>query len=83
MKWQPISKAPKNPYGEFFGPTILVWCTADNMPWPAYWGAAAKTNDAYKGTWWMVNDGENTEFEAQTITHWMPLPEPPPETEET
>lgn len=78
MQWQPIKTAPKNPEGKFYGPTVLVFCTADNLPWPAYWGQAGKTNDATEGTWWCADDGgDNSEFGVADVTHWMPLPEAP------
>ncbi len=76
--WYPIESAPKNPAGKFYGPTILVFLTADGLPWPAYWGQACKTDDATNGTWFMADDSSNNpEMGVEDVTHWMPLPEPP------
>ena len=77
MEWQPIETAPKNPEGKFWGPTILIFCTADNLPWPAYWGQACKTNDATEGAWFIADDGDNSELHLNDASHWMPLPARP------
>jgi hypothetical protein len=81
-EWQPIETAPKNPEGKFYGPRILVYCTADGLPWPAYWGQAYKTDDATNGTWYCCDDAsDNNEFGVKDISHWMPLPTPPKDNE--
>ena len=77
MNWQPIETAPKNKAGEFWGPTILVWCDADNLPWPAYWAQAQKTGDSDQGTWFLADGVGDCEFRRSDITHWMPLPPKP------
>jgi hypothetical protein len=77
MNWQPIETAPKNPEGKFWGPTILVFCSADNFPWPAYWGQCNKTGDATEGTWFCADGVGDDEFDSRDVTHWMPLPNPP------
>lgn len=74
MKWLDIATAPKNPAGEFHGPTILIFNKADNLCWPAYW-AQGKGGD---GTWFIANDdADNAECDVSDVTHWMPLPEKP------
>jgi hypothetical protein len=77
MNWKPIETAPKNPEGKFWGPIILVFCSADNFPWPAYWGQCNKTGDATEGTWFCADGVGDDEFDSRDVTHWMPLPNPP------
>jgi hypothetical protein len=74
-EWQPIETAPKNPTGEFWGPTILVFCDADELPWPAYWGAGSSGD----GCWIIAdNSGEpSSEIARENATHWMPITRPP------
>lgn len=73
--WQPIETAPKNPAGTFVGPVVLVWCTADNLPWPAYWGPGGNDN---AGCWTVADGGgDSSEMDEGDVTHWMPLPDPP------
>jgi len=74
MDWQPIETAPKNPAGQFTGPIILVWCTADEMVWPAYWGQRDDTTGC-----WQIFDGSGPgdQIMPQDASHWMPLPKPP------
>lgn len=73
IKWQPIETAPKNPAGEFLGPTILIFYKADGLPWPAYWGPMS--NALAEGAWLSTDD--TGEFRTEDVTHWAPLPEPP------
>ena len=78
MEWQPIETAPRNPEGKFYGPVILVWNSADNMPWPASWQQAIKTDDATEGAWFVCDDASaDPEIASKYVTHWMPLPAPP------
>lgn len=69
MQWRPIDTAPKNPAGSFHGPTILVYYTADELPWPAYW-AQGKSGEGV----WFTPDGGDSEMDGKCVTHWMPLP---------
>lgn len=74
--WQPISTAPKNEAGEFLGPTILIYCTADELPWPAYWGPCSGAHA--EGAWHSADPSvEPSEFRTEDVTHWMPLPPAP------
>lgn len=75
MNWQPISTAPKNPVGEFYGPTILVFCAADELPWPAYWGQGMSGD----GCWIVADDDKpapGNEMAEGNATHWMPIEKP-------
>ena len=75
MEWQPIRTAPKNEYGQFSGPMILIYSTSDDLPWPAYWGLGGTGNEA---GWVSPEDGRL--FDPNYVTHWMPLPAPPVDT---
>lgn len=79
MNWQPISTAPKNKAGEFYGPTILILLVNDGLPWPAYWGPAVKTDGGNAGAWFICDDKDDNEVAPQYVSHWMPLP-PRPDT---
>lgn len=74
--WQDMATAPKNPYGEFCGPVILIWCDADGQPWPAHW-AMGTSGD---GCWCIVNDHaakpEHNEILESDAVAWMPIAVP-------
>ena len=72
-EWQPIETAPRNEYGEFLGPTILIFSRADDLPWPAYWGPC---HESLSEGAWCLADGEG-QFATEDVTHWMFLPEKP------
>lgn len=74
MDWRPIETAPKNPEGEFYGPVVLIWCTADNTPWPASWGPGGPDN---KGCW-VIEDGgrQANEIYPDDASHWFPITPP-------
>lgn len=69
-EWQPISTAPKNPSGESYGPWLLVFNGHNNSVFQARW----ECNGAAKG-WYAKNEPKG--FFSVQVTHWMPLPEPP------
>lgn len=71
--WQPIATAPKNPAGEMFGPTILIYYDVDGLSWPAYWGPCPDA--PAEGIWLPCEDGRP--FDTPFVTHWMPLPPAP------
>lgn len=84
MSWQPIETAPKNPEGERDGPPILLWNEYNHQIVHGFW-----TTHICNGmirTGWAIWQG----YEATSIypikpytgpTHWMPIPEPPEQTE--
>jgi hypothetical protein len=64
--WQPIETAPKD------GTQILLAVYFSG----AGWGIAAGGWEQKRSHWWswMFNGGDDAQ-----PTHWMPLPDPPPE----
>ncbi|NJB80339.1 DUF551 domain-containing protein [Xanthomonas arboricola] len=73
-EWQPIETAPKD------GTRILVWCEHEDYPFPAYWFEHPRFSAwlAFKSH--LTTDGDANVvdyFSQQSISHWMPLPEPP------
>ena len=79
MEWQPIETAPLNPSGKRFGPTVLIWCSADSVPWPAYWDPWHDWEYRDNGPAWVIPDQEPP-IAPEDATHWMPLPDPPKQT---
>ena len=73
MEWQPIETAPKNDAGECYGPAILIWNDAAQLPFACFWGAS-------EGNWIDAEGTNMVPHRINDITHWMPLPEPPKET---
>lgn len=73
--WQPMETAPLNPYGEAYGPVILVWCDGDNRPWPAYFepGYAWKHRDT--GPAWVIPD-QDPAIAPEDAIAWMPIAGP-------
>ena len=72
--WQPMETAPLNPYGQAFGPVILIWCDADNHPWPAYFEPHYDWKCRDPGPAWVVPDqGPITPEDALA---WMPIAAP-------
>jgi hypothetical protein len=67
--WRPVGEAMPN---RGF-PVIVV--TSNRIVSEAYWGG---------GDWWFWDDDHavNSECNDGTVTHWMPLPLPPPTPEE-
>lgn len=79
MTWQPIARAPKD------GTNILVTSGGYNYA-VVWWG----DHDAADSEWgqtkhtpnfgWLFSDGHNDPLWYRawpSLTHWMPLPEPP------
>lgn len=66
MEWQPIETAPKD------GTPILIYAPRDELRpvREARWFTAS----AWRG-WWAY-DGDRIVREV-SVTHWMPMPEPP------
>ena len=74
--WQPMETAPKNEYGTFFGPVILIWCIGDGRPWPACWRSGGPDN---AGCWGIVDDfspPEQNEIFPDDAAAWMPIVAP-------
>jgi hypothetical protein len=65
-EWKPIYTAPRKTEGG-----ILVYYQADNGIYHVVWNA-----EKYE---WVSHDWEIQDFCQTDISHWMPLPEPPPE----
>ena len=84
LEWQPIETAPKN------GAVILIY--RDRKSVKANW-LNVKEEDVYAARWmedfdsedpWQVlcsEHGDNFLPDDDYITHWMPLPDPPKESE--
>jgi hypothetical protein len=68
MKWEPIETAPKDGrviLGWRFYPVVIKWTGDKTFPWEAIQlGSMPFFSNAFC-------DGD------QSLTHWMPLPEPP------
>ena len=74
--WQPMDTAPKNAYGEFYGPMIMVWCSADDRPWPAQYCLGTDGEPC----WCIPNDHaakpEHNEISERDVIAWMPIAKP-------
>jgi len=75
--WLPMDTAPKNEAGKFYGPTVLIYCAADNLPWPAFWGQGGPDN---AGCWIVADDGvqPGNEIWPADALAWMPIAKPWP-----
>ena len=75
--WQPISTAPKNPAGEFYGPPVLIWDKATALPWPAQWAQGGPDNT---GCWRILNeyatDPKEVEIWPEDALKWQPIQPP-------
>lgn len=69
--WQTIESAPRD--GK-----VIVWLADEGFPVMASWCVLDKgTEDEWEGFWiWEMDYGGDM----HDITHWMPLPSPPPDT---
>lgn len=74
--WQPMSSAPVNPAGEAYGPEVLIWCTADGLPWPAYYDPRYFWDDRDPGPAWVMPDSGEA-IAPEDAGGWMPMPAPP------
>ena len=70
--WQPMETAPLNPYGKAYGPVILVWCGADNQPWPAYFEPRHDWKCRDIGPGWVIPD-EGSAIAPEDAVAWMPI----------
>lgn len=78
MQWQPISTAPKN--GTFVLLYGAVYSDVDTHK--AAWEDNKYDEDSPQMMWCVANSADRdyyTRDEVTNPTHWMPLPEPPPE----
>jgi hypothetical protein len=68
--WQTMESAPKD--GK-----VIVWLADEGFPVMASWRVIDKgTEDEWEGFWiWEMDSGG-----IHDITHWMPLPSPPSDT---
>jgi hypothetical protein len=69
--WRPIDTAPKD------GTWILVFVPDSPMAWGPYELTCWITDYSGRQYWCEMDVSEELEG-AEDITHWMPLPEPPP-----
>lgn len=69
--WQPIETAPKN------GQIIDIWCRVPEIHGESYDRIADCWYSA--GRWWGYDENGNDicRLKMNSVTHWMPLPEPP------
>lgn len=75
--WQPMETAPLNPYGKALGPTILVWNTADNKPWPVYFEPMYGWKHTDTGPAWVLDDGiGDSAIAPEDAVAWMPIAMP-------
>jgi len=73
--WQPMETAPLNPYGQAYGPTVLIWCDADATPWPAYYSPWHGWEQGDCGPAWLIPDQEPPIAPENAIA-WMPIAAP-------
>lgn len=73
--WLPMSSAPLNPYGKAFGPVVLIWCAADNHPWPAYFEPWHGWTTRDCGPAWVIPD-EGGPMAPEDAVAWMPIAAP-------
>lgn len=79
MEWRPIESAPRD------GTDIDVWIYCHDPEWrgPSETGIenGMRETDVFweDGYWKKIEDGDSYSIanEHYTISHWMPLPEPP------
>jgi len=73
--WQPMETAPLNPYGQAYGPTVLIWCRADATPWPAYYSPWHGWEQRDCGPAWVIPDQEPA-IAPEDAVAWMPIAAP-------
>lgn len=71
--WLPIDTAPLNPYGQAYGPVILLWSATGNVPVAARYNCTGGPNN---GPRWMTQHGDT--IQPEDATHWMPIAAPWP-----
>ena len=85
MTWHPIETAPKD------GTRIDVWVLHTYLDYPKSW-LVPSSGHRVADAWWEVGqwvetgqyddtdplEGESHHGWVASVTHWMPLPEPPP-----
>lgn len=70
-EWQPIKTAPLNPVGKGVGPWLLLFNTHDHIPVIARWVAGEVRGE------WVPKLKPDYVIPQHYLTHWMPLPNPP------
>lgn len=77
--WLSMESAPRNPYGEAYGPIVLIWCDADEHPWPAYYEPMHGWKMRDTGPAWVVADGVgDSAIAPEDAVAWMPIAKPWP-----
>lgn len=75
--WQPMETAPLNPYGQAYGPVVLIWDQADNHPWPAQFEPMHGWKERDTGPAWVVCDGiGDSAIAPENAAAWMPIAAP-------
>ncbi len=74
--WLPMETAPLNPYGKAYGPTIMIWCRADDLPWPCYFDPTGSMVD--NGPRWRIADDARDEdyIQPEDALAWQPIAKP-------
>jgi len=74
--WLSMDTAPLNPYGQAYGPVILIWCCADETPWPAYFNPRYEWLCRDIGPAWVIPDQEGPPIAPESAAKWMPIAAP-------
>jgi hypothetical protein len=75
--WQSMETAPLNPYGETWGPVVLIWDAANNTPVSAFFEPWHSYKSRDCGPAWVVNDGVGDDAIApEDAVAWMPISAP-------
>ena len=74
--WLPMESAPVNPAGKAFGPVVLIWCDADEYPWPAYFDPGHQWQSRDAGPAWVIPDQDGPPIAPENAKAWMPIAAP-------
>ena len=74
--WLPIASAPLNPYGQAYGPIVLLHTSDSDWPVAAYFDSQGSIIDNQAR--WVTADG-GQEIDCSVVTHWMAIALPWPE----
>ena len=73
MEWKPMKTAPKNPYGERWGPLILIFCGADHTVITAQYDPWYSWEDQDCGPAWVIPD-QDPPLDPKDAVAWCELP---------
>lgn len=71
--WLPIATAPLNPYGQAYGPIVMLHTSDSDWPVAAYFDCQGSIIDNQAR--WVTADG-GQEIDCAAVTHWMPIAAP-------